>query len=195
MPLFSFFRRSPSSSSLSSSASSTPSSLPLNNNNELFKEEKEEGSINHKRWGLLSGFRKHRYRSRQATSSMYCCSSSRSPSSSTNRRGMTFLGFCDYRIATVLLNVLHMVLALVLEICEAIEWDRNYLEEPPVITLLVVGTFIQKEYHMIFEIRNVEDYVCARYTFICLHHPHFVSSSFSSLPCRSIDLPTTMHII
>ena len=129
MPLFS----SPSSSS----------SVPLNNNDELF--EIEEGSIGHKRCGLLSSFRKHRYRSRHSTS-MYCCSSSSPssslPSRSTNRRGMTFLGFCDYRIATVLLNVLHMVLTLILEICEALEWNRNYIEEPPVLTLLVIGTSV-----------------------------------------------------
>ena len=55
---------------------------------------------------------------------------------------MTFLGFCDYRIATVLLNVLHMVLTLILELCEALEWNRNYIEEPPVLTLLVIGTSV-----------------------------------------------------
>ena len=126
---------------LFSSPSSSSSSVPLNNNDELFERE-EEGSIGHKRCGLLSSFRKHRYRSRHSTS-MYCCSSS-SPllSPPSNRRGMTFLGFCDYRIATVLLNVLHMVLTLILELCEALEWNRNYIEEPPVLTLLVIGTSV-----------------------------------------------------
>jgi len=99
--------------------------------------------------GLLSGFRKlrpssgsgHRSTSssseQQQSPSRFCCSSSTLTANDNNRRGMTFLGFCDYRIAAVLLNILHMVLSLILEICEAVEWDRNSFEEPPVLTMCV----------------------------------------------------------
>ena len=45
------------------------------------------------------------------------------------------------RIATLTLNILHMTLALILEVFEAFQWaNRNYLEEPPVLVLLVIGS-------------------------------------------------------
>jgi len=44
------------------------------------------------------------------------------------------------RIATVLLNVLHMILSIILELFEALQWgNRNYLEEPPALMLLVIA--------------------------------------------------------
>mmetsp|Transcript_11325 Transcript_11325/g.26680 ORF Transcript_11325/g.26680 Transcript_11325/m.26680 type:complete len:289 (+) Transcript_11325:60-926(+) len=55
------------------------------------------------------------------------------------RRGMTFCGLCDNRIATVLLNSIHMIVAIVMELRQALEWgNRNYRQEPPILLLLVL---------------------------------------------------------
>lgn len=44
------------------------------------------------------------------------------------------------RIATVLLNTLHMAVAVAIEIVEARKWgNRNYSNEPPVFLLLAIG--------------------------------------------------------
>lgn len=57
------------------------------------------------------------------------------------RMGRTFCGCCDMRIATCVLNISHMIVALITEIIEALKWgNRNYLKEPPV--LLFLGILI-----------------------------------------------------
>lgn len=53
---------------------------------------------------------------------------------------MDFCGFCDMRIATAFLNTLHMAVAVAMELIEAQKWgNRNYVTEPPVLLLLVIG--------------------------------------------------------
>lgn len=53
---------------------------------------------------------------------------------------MTFCGCCDMRLAAVLLNTLHLAVAVGMEIIEAGKWgNRNYQKEPPVLLLLVIG--------------------------------------------------------
>lgn len=53
---------------------------------------------------------------------------------------MTFCGCCDMRIATSFLNVLHMVVALAGEIIDASrQWNKNYLQEPPLLLFMVIG--------------------------------------------------------
>lgn len=54
--------------------------------------------------------------------------------------GMNFCGICDMRIATLFLNAAHIVVAIIAEVIEATKWgNRNYLVEPPVLLLLVLG--------------------------------------------------------
>lgn len=54
--------------------------------------------------------------------------------------GMNFCGICDMRIATLFLNTVHIVVAIIAELIEATKWgNRNYLTQPPVLLLLVIG--------------------------------------------------------
>ncbi|KAG7365778.1 hypothetical protein IV203_028448 [Nitzschia inconspicua] len=59
----------------------------------------------------------------------------------SNRRASTpnatlFCWFCDMRIATILLNVLHMIFSLLLELFEMVH--RFYVSEPPLLCLMAI---------------------------------------------------------
>ena len=57
------------------------------------------------------------------------------------RLGRTYCGWCDMRIATCLLNISHVIVALITEMIERMTWgNRNYLKEPPI--LLILGILV-----------------------------------------------------
>lgn len=60
-------------------------------------------------------------------------------SKSGKRRGAICCGFCDMRIASSLLNILHMIGAIIRELVEASKWgNRNYFHDPPVLLILAI---------------------------------------------------------
>ncbi len=60
-------------------------------------------------------------------------------SKSGKRKGAICCGFCDMRIASSLLNILHMIGAILRELVEASKWgNRNYFHDPPVLLILAI---------------------------------------------------------
>ena len=60
-------------------------------------------------------------------------------SKSGKRKGAICCGFCDMRIASSLLNILHMIGAIMRELIEASKWgNRNYFHDPPVLLILAI---------------------------------------------------------
>eukprot|EP00531_Pseudo-nitzschia_arenysensis_P007807 CAMPEP_0116126772 /NCGR_PEP_ID=MMETSP0329-20121206/6502_1 /TAXON_ID=697910 /ORGANISM="Pseudo-nitzschia arenysensis, Strain B593" /LENGTH=244 /DNA_ID=CAMNT_0003620861 /DNA_START=27 /DNA_END=761 /DNA_ORIENTATION=- len=136
MPRFSFKR---------SSAEASPSSEPLNETNGKGLLKKKMGSNKSKRGGRRSSSPirptsipvnevKGQSKPRQQT---------KKPNRfkrSSSRKGATCCGYCDMRIATSLLNIVHMIGAIARELIEASKWgNRNYFYDPPVLLLLAIG--------------------------------------------------------
>ena len=168
MPLFSF-KRSPTSDSDSSTASSLPlndtqqepQSVPErqndSNSTSVFGKFRNTGiwgsRVRHGRRSKSPINRSMRQRSRSPynnrSDSQQPKSKSRSklteekflPAPTYRRLGTSFCYLCDMRIATALLNTIHMAVAVGMELVEASKWgNRNYTEEPPVLLLMAIGT-------------------------------------------------------
>ncbi len=134
MPRFSFKR---------SSAEASPSSEPLNETNGqgkgLFKNKSKRGSRRSSSPNRPTAMPVNEVKGQSQPHQQTKKPSLRFRRSGP-RKGAICCGFCDMRIASSLLNIVHMIGAIVRELIEASKWgNRNYFHDPPVLLLLAIG--------------------------------------------------------